>query len=533
VSAGALARLALGDFRDRVRRPAYAVTLATAVGLGYLAVPQAQSRLVIMQLGDYRGIYNSAYVGMVTALAGVLWLTLAGFYVVRNTIARDESTHVGQLLAATPLRTSAYLAGKFLSNVMVLASMLGVLAVTALVMQEARGESSTIAPVALLSPFVLIALPVMAVTAAAALLFEVVPVLRTGLGNVIWFFVWMVVAIAGQAPGAPLGGLGVHSVAQSMGATMIAQHIDVSNEQFSLGLTYLDHPLHTFVWNGFTPSGGFLLERLALVLLAVVLALVPTLWFGRFDPARAAMRRERQRAQALGAENAAPPIPVDYTPSRVMTLQALPRSEAAPGLSLGRLLIGELRILLQGVQWWWWAGAAAIMVAGFLAPIASVPRLVLPLCWVWPILIWSRLGTQRYEYGVQALLGAYPMARRRLLAEWAAGFALTVVVAVVAVLRMAMAANWHGVSAWTAGALFIPSFALALGTLSRTHRLFQAIYLPLWYGAVNGVPVLDFMGALQTNGHSAGPSPLAITVLSAVMVAIVFVVGGLRRQARA
>src|SRR5690606_8889577 len=130
--------IAIGDFRDRVRRPAYAVILAAAVGLGYLATPDAESRWVVMNLGSYRGLYNSAYIGMASALAGALWITLGGFYVVRNAITRDERSGVGELLAATPLRASAYFAGKFLSSVLVLTSMLGVLAVTALVIQIAR-----------------------------------------------------------------------------------------------------------------------------------------------------------------------------------------------------------------------------------------------------------------------------------------------------------------------------------------------------------------------------------------------------------
>ncbi|MFC7585473.1 hypothetical protein ACFQYP_18340 [Nonomuraea antimicrobica] len=57
---------------------------------------------MILALGEYRGTYNSAYVGVATALAGALWLTLGGFYVVRKGIARDEETRVGQILAATP-----------------------------------------------------------------------------------------------------------------------------------------------------------------------------------------------------------------------------------------------------------------------------------------------------------------------------------------------------------------------------------------------------------------------------------------------
>src|SRR6266487_3738243 len=255
-----LAALAVADFRERSRRPAYLVTLAAAVALGYLALPPATSLWVIMNVGGYRGIYNSAYAGTATALAGALWLMLGGFYIVRSAIARDQHTGVGQILAATPLSSVGYLAGKFWSNLTVLASMAGVLAVTALALQLARGESMAVDPGALLLPFLLLTLPVLALTAAAAVLFETIPVLRAGLGNIAWFFLWMITAIAGQ--GVPLGGLG--TVAKSMRQAMAAQHLPPA--EFSLGFTKVDHPLHTFTWHGLEPSGGFVAARLVLTL---------------------------------------------------------------------------------------------------------------------------------------------------------------------------------------------------------------------------------------------------------------------------
>ncbi|MGE5134223.1 MAG: hypothetical protein ACM32E_15140 [Gemmatimonadota bacterium] len=55
------------------------VTLTVAVILGYLALPSASSRYVIMNAGGYRGVCNSAWAGTVTALAGTLWLMGGGF----------------------------------------------------------------------------------------------------------------------------------------------------------------------------------------------------------------------------------------------------------------------------------------------------------------------------------------------------------------------------------------------------------------------------------------------------------------------
>ncbi|MFE0225115.1 hypothetical protein ACFW0U_30540, partial [Streptomyces albidoflavus] len=272
-----LAGLTAGDFKDRVRRPVHLVVLLAAVGLGCLAVPPADGRWVILALGEYRGTYTSAYVGVATALAGGLWLTLGGFYVVRKGLARDEETRVGQILAATPARTVLLLAAKFLSNFLVLASMLGVLAMTALCLQLVRGEDRGVDPVALFQPFLVMALPLLALTAAAALLFETVPVLRGGLGNIAWFCVALVVGIKGQSADAPFGGFGAGPAADSLRAALTEEFGKAGDHTFSLGLTQIPEPLTSFRWDGFTFGGDFLVSRLLLVAAAVALALLPAL----------------------------------------------------------------------------------------------------------------------------------------------------------------------------------------------------------------------------------------------------------------
>jgi hypothetical protein len=531
-----LTGLAAADFRDRVRRPAYVVILLGAALLGYVAVPSPDAKWVIMQLGDHRGIYNSAYVGMVTALASGLWLTLCGFYIVRNSIERDRSTRVGQLLAATPLRTSAYLAGKFLSNLMLLGSMLGVLALTALVMQLARGESRQIDLIALWQPFLLIALPLVAMTAALALLFESLPLLRTGLGNVLWFCIWLVIATAGQGPGLPLDGIGVNSVVRAMHQDMVDRGVELSGD-FSLGLTYLDEPLALFTWEGFTPTVGYVLCRATMVLLAVAIALLPVLWFGRFDPARFT-EGPRGFRPALGARQgrapASVPQPVvvnelSYPADQRLDVAAAVRTRSETGAVWLRMWVGEVRVLLQGVRWWWWTGASMLLLAGLTAPLDGVTRVMLPLAWIWPMLIWSRLGTQSHEHGVGSLLGAYPAVRRRVAAEWSAGLTLTALVGSGPLIRLVIAAEWAGVAAWAGGAVFIPSLALALGVLSRTHRLFQAVYLPLWYTVANGLPVFDYMGAMRASSDLADVQVVMTLLVSAALLVVVFMTSVLRR----
>ncbi|MFD0884679.1 hypothetical protein ACFQ08_08950 [Streptosporangium algeriense] len=523
-----LTGLVLGDFKERIRRPVYAVILLSAVGLGYLATPARETQWVIMNIGSYRGLYNSAYIGMATALAGALWLALGGFYVVRDSVGRDRDLGVGELLAATPLRTVVYFAGKFLGSVLVLASMLGVLIVTALVVQLARGESTAVDPVALVMPFVLIALPMVMLTAAAALIFETVPLLRGGLGNITWFFVWLVIVLVGQAPQTPFGGMGVHPVVMSMRADMAAHGIENDGQEFSLGLTYLDRPLKIFEWGGFDLTAGFVLDRLVLVVAAVLMALLPALWFGRFDPAKGVAKVS---SPSDVPSEAAVPVPLPGL-TRPRSLMSLPKTEVRTTRTTARLVAGEVRILLRGIPRWWWLGALAIsfsvLLLTFLSPAGLTASSAISAAWIWPILIWSRLGTQRHENGVETLMAAYPATGHRLFAEWAAGVVLTALAGAAPLASAVITSGTASVGIWVAAVLFVPSLALALGVLSRTHRLFQVVYLVLWYVAVNGVSFLDYMG-LHREG---GPSFVLVSALAAALLGVVFLVGLARRDVR-
>jgi len=180
VSIRAIYHIARADFLERVRRYSFLVTLLFAVYLGYAAA----TGKIALRLGDYRGIYTSAWIGANMAMVASFFLSLVGFYVVKNAIERDRATRVGEILAATPLTRAVYLLGKWLSNSTVLSVQVGVLALASVVMQFVVAEDPHVDLWALISPFLLLALPAVVVTGALAVLFVSVPVLRGGVGNV-------------------------------------------------------------------------------------------------------------------------------------------------------------------------------------------------------------------------------------------------------------------------------------------------------------------------------------------------------------
>ncbi len=125
-----------------------------------------------IQLADYRGVYTSAWVGTMVAMVSTAFISLVGFYIVKNAVDRDRRTGVGQILAATPLSKTQYMFGKALSNFAVLNSMVLILAFGALATQFFAAEDKQYDFIALVLPSILIAMPMMALTAAVAVLFE-------------------------------------------------------------------------------------------------------------------------------------------------------------------------------------------------------------------------------------------------------------------------------------------------------------------------------------------------------------------------
>ena len=117
--------------------------------------------------------------------------------------------------------------------------------------------------------------------------------------------------------------------------------------------------------------------------------------------------------------------------------------------------------------------------------------------------------------------GAYPL-RRQLPALWCAGVIVCLVTGSGWAVRLGMAGLWGAFFAWCVGAAFIPSLALVLGTWSGSAKLFEVVFVVLWYmGPISRFDYLDFMGV--TDDAIALGSPLFFLAATAILLALAVV----------
>ncbi len=509
-----LYHLMRADFLERVRRYSFLFTLGLAVWLGWTV---STGKLKLWIGGDIRGIYNSAWVGVLMTLVVNFFVSLAGFYVVKNAVERDRRTGVGQILATTPLSKPLYTLGKALSNLAVLLAMVGVLAAMAVVAQFVAGEETRIELGTLLAPFLIFCVPAMALVAAFAVLFETIPFLKGGFGNVVWFFA--LVSVIPQAIQGWQDPLGMGPVTTNL-FRAVRTTFGVTTHSFVLGSIGREIQARTFRWEGMDWTREILVSRLVWLTVAVGVTMAAALLFDRFDESRSwAGSWGRRRAAPAEPEGAGTGlVPVLAAEPAPVPLHLHPLPAGSRRFRFLDMLRAELRLLLKGQRWWWYTVAAGLIVAGFAVPEEG-RRIVLPFAWIWPLLLWSSLGSREARFATDGLVfsAARPL-RRQFPATWLAGVLLALITGSGVGLRLALEGSWPAAGGWLVGALFIPTLALALGVWSGSGKLFEVVYLFLWYvGPLNQTRPLDFMGVVPAAVRTGVPLAwLAVTAGLAV-----------------
>ena len=503
-----LFHLVRADFLERVRRYSFLLTLAATIYLAY-SVFVGQT---VLKLDQYRGVYNSAWTGSMMTLVSTAFISLVGFYIVRNAVQRDEQTRVGQVLASTPMSKAFYTLAKALSSFAVLSAMVAVLALAAVILQLLRSEHTALHLGTLLAPFIWVALPAMAITASLAILFETLPVMRGGIGNVIYFFAWSFL-LAGSVQFHWDDFAGFNLIGGNMQSSLKA--LDPSYKGgFTLSLGGDRMASKTFQWDGVNWTLGVIAHRLLWFLVAAAVALLASAFFHRFDPAQEGRAgKRRPEPEPTGPEVQAA---VQASLHKPTAGHLTPPSQTGGRTRLLHLVVTELRLMLQGHRWWWYGVVLVLFGVSLFAPAPIAEGFALA-AWIWPILVWSQLGARETRYATRSLIFASERALyRQLPATWLAGVLLAILTGGGWGFRLLLTGQWSPVAAWLTGAMFVPALALALGVWSGNSKSFEAIYTTWWYiGPAHHTPGLDFMGTTPASTNIATYALLVAILLTA------------------
>jgi len=525
-------------YLNKVRTYRFLVILCLTIIVGYVFVPRSDAGYVTLAWGSsttfYRGVYNSAWIGSMVAMLTGAFLSLLGFFIVNDTVKRDEETRVGQIIATTPLRNSLYMLGNALSNFVVLSTMVVVIIFTALVMQIVRGENLIIKPWALMSPFLMFVLPLMFLVGAIAVFFGTRPLLRGGVGNIAYAFSWMI--------GLPLLSesidlFGIDRITSSMKAVGLASYPEMAQQGFILGGSWglpQERTLNMFTWQGMNWTPEIIHTPLLLIGLGIAVSLLASLFFYRFDPARESKKTSKEPGEhlpdILETEKDKPvqqvisgkPGELIGPVGSLRNVVIRPLGPEVLRFRFGSVLFAEFRLALKEMDALPFIGnygvavVGALIITGLLLPIDTARGILLPVAWLLPVLVWSKMGTREaHHHTDQLVFSSANSLKHQFPAAYLAGVALAIFTGSGVACNLAIHADWTGLLAWLIGAFFIPSLAFCLGVWTGSSKTFEFLYIMLWYlGPINRIESLDFMGALPGSVETGvGQYYLVITMI--------------------
>jgi hypothetical protein len=504
------------DFLIRLRRPSTAVVFVLLASLPYLWIPDPATGRALIQIDGSRALYNSAAIGLATAVLGTIFIGLAGFYVVSNALRRDVLSRCGFVIASTTMRGSEYIIGKFAGNVVFLSVFtLGYMA-TAMAMVLVRGEAP-LEPLVFALQYALLLPPAIVFVSATAILFECTPLLRTKFGDVLYFFLWLglvgtVASLMGKGGGSrwPL-----YFDISGLGFVMGQMQAAFGTDSLSIGATSFDAGKPPLVFAGLRLTGEWILPRLGSTLWPLSLLAIARLFFHRFDPARVRSTGERARTSWIGGLNTiSKPVARIFVRMGEVTLSLVPggasifRSAATDALAT--LAASPLAVLVM----------AGFAIAALAVDTTSLLTGVLPFASGTCAIFLAGVSCREKREGTLGLVFAAPALRSRFVWwKFLSALMVTTVLLGVPVARAIMLRP----DLWLAllvGVLFVVAAATALGIVSSNPKAFIVLFLMFWYVAISdkgASPQLDFAGWFGTATPSVTAAYAAIAAVLLIL----------------
>ena len=508
----ALKVLLLTEVRLRMRRPGTLVAVLALIVLTWLMVGDPARNQAMIVSDGARVAYTSSCLAMGSAALTGLFFGLAGFYLARGRMGEDVRSGIGAVLAATPSASGVFLLGRWLGNVAYLCGLLLIFLATMLVLHLLRGEG----PIQLtiyLQTYGLVLLPLVFFTASMVLLFDAWPPLMGKGGDVLYFFLWTAQLGVGATAA-------IHST--SWNPLLL---LDFSGIGAIVGMVQQALPSDGLVIGGgdvnaslaalLLPDGLWSAQaawtRVGSALLALLPLLPALLLFHRFSPDRVKVRAGRSGWSPLALLNGW------LLPCARLVQPLFGLAARVPGIGGRALALLALTLATNPAAL---VAALALLVLGCVAGAAQLGAVIIAATLAWGILI-SEISVRDVQHDIDGLNAATPGGRvQAYAAQWLASILLALLFTAPVLLR------WLAIAPLRAAALLSGVLALAaaaglLGSLSRTARLFLALFLFGIYVATQArdVAALDVVGF---NGAAT-----VLTVVGYLLTGVLLFCGGM------
>lgn len=470
------------DVLHKTRSQRFVLMLLAMAILAMIFFPSSNAAYQTITLGNYRGIYNSAWIGNTLAMLNVSFLPLILFYFIRGSIQQDASSKRGEIFAASRLNMSEYLMGKVLSNFAIGLLVILWMTIVAVLMQLWIGEDRSINLWHLFVPQFIHVVPIVLLISLIAVLFDSIPLLRSSIGNVLYFFLAIIGLVNFSYEATNL-----NLVLDDMKQVLFTLH-GLNTDSITIGITTASDgkKMQTFIWNGMSYN-TFSHTPIAYMFGACV-CLFGVAWIS-FNRSALLAKNTTLKTSHLVIKAFKPILKV------TSFLHSAIRMISAHNVFLN-LARQEFLLLTGNKSPYLWIAILGLWIAQWFVSASTMNMVILPAVLLLGALVISSLGQREKSQGTQDFLVNAPLLMKvQYPAMVFAGLVFFSVISLPSLLLLLANGHLYAFGLLIAGYFCIVSAAILLGTLSGSNKVFEIVFVVVWYmGPMSHFTYFDFIG---------------------------------------
>lgn len=493
------------DYLQRVRSYQFLIILCASLAFAYTLIPAPGDTYSTVRIGEYLGNYNSAWIGYVSAIMASIFVTLIGYYLINNSIKIDETTKVGQIVAATSITNFHYLIAKFLGNFLILLTVVVLIFLVSIVLFFMYSSGYSFEITQFLTAYLLIPIPTIFFISALAVVLEVIFGNKAVLQNGVFFILFMVMLAQGSRMGMYSDPFGTNFPTQEMEKQVDQIKTTSDKQELNIGFIIGRKALEKrFDFPGLNVPLSYILFRISWALSGLLLIFITSRFFHRFElKERLVLRSKKDKLEQEVS---------DQSVLKEIDLSLLPTIEKS--MSIWPVFKTELLMMVRKGPKWLWGLNLGGMIALILIPIEPAHKIVLPILWFLQVQRWADLVTKEKSHQMHFFIfSSFKPVQRLLTSQWLAAITLAIGLALPLVLRYAFLGQLIPMVTIIMGGIFIIALASFIGISTGGKRLFEILFFFIAYMNVNSLPFTDYFGGInQSMGY--------LILLSGITVAL-------------
>ncbi|MEL6562227.1 MAG: hypothetical protein AAFQ94_28905 [Bacteroidota bacterium] len=475
------------DVLQRIRTYRFFVMVVLGLYLAAGFVPAPDANYSTINLGEFRPIYNSVWVGALTAMMSSILICMVGFFLIDGAIGKDRNLKVDIFIRSRAISRRKYLFLKAWSNSVMLCIIILFIFLMALIMFFIRREAGEFSLLDFLIPFALVSVPAAIFTGHLSVILEAL----TGKYAVVRIIIFLLSlaaifpTIQNVVPGDFTYFRDTLGLSNFFGQIrlLIEQQFGATLSGISMGYQFFDRPEQTnFVIDEFKYPLSFVISRPFIVLmmtgLVALSALLPEMLFRNSLAIPVGPKKESSKEAVSKKQTFHRPVNVSYSQNFV------------------RLTLIDIKALLtfrkQKINWL----IAAIWGVSIFVPLSVSHSYLLPLMVLFSSNKIAALGARVYQTQIIQYSRVFPrFYSRQLFTHLMAVLTWLLLLALPVMLRLLIDQSIHQILHVITGLLFIGLLAQLLGAINKSARLFEIILVLITYFLINGLPFFDYLGA--------------------------------------